>query len=625
MKQKIFLLLSIILLVIEANAQNALSNNDDEQMNNRSYLIKYFNDASKEFNIPIEILEGIAFIESHWVQIIPTNNGENNMPPAYGIMGLRNDEWFGYSLNDAAKLIHVIPEKLKTDVQANIRGASALLKKYADEEISKTGKKLNKLEDWKNILEKYSGIPQSKVSQLYSRDIFYIISKGYDKFGIKINKVKIDTLLLKDPLLNENIIKNSNSTTSLACAGASWVPAASGNYAASNRPSTFVINKIIIHVTEGSFSSSVSWFQNPSSGVSSHYIVSDNGSTIYQMVDEKDIAYHAGNLQYNDNSIGIEVTGYSNTDGSWFSPAILTEIANICICECNYWGIAKNRVNIIGHNQVPDPNNGTLWGGASHHSDPGGYFSWDYLMPLIGTASSYQQLKINTTTLNVRTIPGTSTLGPALTTVAQDQEFVSYYQDTSSGWYLIFIPGDNSLHYDGWISNSYVTPVSCQNQIKVAGAWSTPLNIRTGPSTSYSLIDKCIDDQIFVAFNVSAGWYQFYTPASSTVNSGWCSGTYLSFPCGAPSIIQEITDIKKFFVYPNPADDLLNVIGKEIQNDNYQIALINSLGQTLIEKEIKVENKSIEVQLYIKELSSGMYFLIINSSKINKVFKIQKQ
>ena len=185
----------LALICLSGTAQN-----NSEQLHDRSFMIKYFENASREFHIPIEILEGIGFVESHWVQRIPTNNEEGHMPPAYGVMGLRDDPFFGHSLIKAAKLINVTPDKLKTDALTNIRGAAALLRKYADEESKNKMNKFLKLEDWKNVLERYSGIPQPKTAQIYSHDVYYILNQGYNQYGIKINKVQIKPELLVDPL-----------------------------------------------------------------------------------------------------------------------------------------------------------------------------------------------------------------------------------------------------------------------------------------------------------------------------------------------------------------------------------------------------------------------------------------
>ena len=77
--------------------------------------------------------------------------------------------------------------------------------------------------------------------------------------------------------------------------GATSYPAYSGNYTTANRPSSNPINKIIVHVTQGSWSSAINWFQNSSAQVSAHYTVRSSDGFIGQSVREKDIAWHAGN------------------------------------------------------------------------------------------------------------------------------------------------------------------------------------------------------------------------------------------------------------------------------------------------------------------------------------------
>ncbi|CUU02445.1 MAG: N-acetylmuramoyl-L-alanine amidase [Fimbriimonadales bacterium] len=161
--------------------------------------------------------------------------------------------------------------------------------------------------------------------------------------------------------------------------GARWVPAYSGNYTASNRPSTYPIRYVIVHVTQGSYSGTISWFQNPSARVSAHYVLRSSDGEITQMVRHKDIAWHAGNWTYNTQSIGLEHEGWVN-DPRWFTTAMYRSSANLTRYICDQYGIPKTRSYIIGHNEVP---------GATH-TDPGPYWDWNYYMSLVaGPNASY--------------------------------------------------------------------------------------------------------------------------------------------------------------------------------------------------------------------------------------------
>jgi hypothetical protein len=99
------------------------------------------------------------------------------------------------------------------------------------------------------------------------------------------------------------------------------------------------------------------------------------------MVQEKDIAWHAGNWDYNTRSIGIEHAGYAWTPGT-FTDAEYQASAHLAASICERWGVPMDRQHVIGHNEVPDPNNPGLYGGSSHHTDPGPYWNWSYYMSL---------------------------------------------------------------------------------------------------------------------------------------------------------------------------------------------------------------------------------------------------
>jgi len=88
----------------------------------------------------------------------------------------------------------------------------------------------------------------------------------------------------------------------------SWRPAAWDNYTPSS--TSRGIWYVVIHTIEGSAAAGISWFQNSSSDVSAHCVVSNSGA-ITQMVADKDIAWHAGTWYYNQHSIGIEHEGFA--------------------------------------------------------------------------------------------------------------------------------------------------------------------------------------------------------------------------------------------------------------------------------------------------------------------------
>ena len=82
-----------------------------------------------------------------------------------------------------------------------------------------------------------------------------------------------------------------------------------GNFTKASR-SPQSIDRIVVHVTEGSFWGSITWLRNPRAHASSHYVVS-RGGKIVQLVHLSDIAWHAGHWGTNELSVGIEHEGFT--------------------------------------------------------------------------------------------------------------------------------------------------------------------------------------------------------------------------------------------------------------------------------------------------------------------------
>lgn len=77
-------------------------------------------------------------------------------------------------------------------------------------------------------------------------------------------------------------------------------------------------------------------------------------------------------------------------------------------------------------------------------------------------------------------------------------------------------------------------------------------------------------------------------------------------------------------VYPNPANDKLYVAGSNVENGEYNFELKNAIGQTMFVEKARVLNNLLQIQFSISDFEAGMYFLIIETSKIRSVTKVQK-
>src|SRR5438270_6720948 len=107
------------------------------------------------------------------------------MPRPYGIMSLWDNEFFGHSLPEAAKMIGQDPEALKQDPLQNIRGAAALLRKIYDETPKPDATTEADIESWRYAIRKYCGIPEPDLNARHALDIYTFMNAGYHQFGIE--------------------------------------------------------------------------------------------------------------------------------------------------------------------------------------------------------------------------------------------------------------------------------------------------------------------------------------------------------------------------------------------------------------------------------------------------------
>ncbi|MEU1792349.1 peptidoglycan recognition family protein [Streptomyces sparsogenes] len=154
-----------------------------------------------------------------------------------------------------------------------------------------------------------------------------------------------------------------------------WIPASTSNYRVSSRPTSYPIDFVVIHVTQETFPDAMKIFQDPAKQVSTHYMVASADGYIGQFVREKDVAWHAGNRDYNNRSIGIEHEGWVDKP-EYFTDALYESSATLTAAICDRYGVPKTRTHIIGHNEVP----------SATHTDPGKYWDWDRYMALVKAA-----------------------------------------------------------------------------------------------------------------------------------------------------------------------------------------------------------------------------------------------
>lgn len=156
--------------------------------------------------------------------------------------------------------------------------------------------------------------------------------------------------------------------------GARWIAASEGNFRWADRPDDYPVDRVIVHVTQGSYRSAVRVFQDPSHQAAAHYIVRKDGG-VTQMIRELDVAFHAGNRSFNERSVGIEHEGFVDRPQD-FTDAMYASSARLTARICARYAIPVDRKHVIGHVEVP----------GTDHTDPGPHWDWDRYMKLVRAA-----------------------------------------------------------------------------------------------------------------------------------------------------------------------------------------------------------------------------------------------
>ncbi len=385
-----------------------------------------FASASRRWHVPVEVLLAVGYVESRWEQ----RSGEPSLDKGYGIMHLVDG--LGGTLERAQALTDLPSEALKNYAEANIDGGAAILYDISHK-IKNEEANLQDITTWYSIVADYSNAGDPAVRDMYAQEVFRVIREGRAATlanGEEISLPAVGLLDIPKPVFP---LPSSDDY-----GPAFWVPANGNNY--SNGRQYGPLNFIVIHDTEGSYTSAISWFQNPNSGVSAHYVIRSSDGQVTQMVRNADTAYHAGNWDYNVRSIGVEHEGFMNQQG-WYTEAMYTSSSQLIRTMADRFNIRKDRAHIVGHYQVP----------GSTHQDPGPLWNWNYYMGLVRQDSLRAALVDNT---DPGFVPTPNEIDPS-----------RYWWTYGNG-------------YGG--SNTYVTTsVSNQSSSVNSGVWSATL-----PSTA---------------------------------------------------------------------------------------------------------------------------------------------
>ena len=298
--------------------------------------------AAAEFGVPADLLMAVAWVNTRGRMPAPSEAryeaGDLHGRGHYGPAGLVRNP-FSDTVGKASRLTGIPARQLMTERGANLRGGAAVLSR------------LQRSAGASSVLEALAGSDLAYGDQL--RQALAQRSWAYSS----------------QLTLDDDVALSTSQTAAPSKPSVTWYPAHDNNYTSANRPRSHPIKTIVIHVAQGSWSGTLSWFQNPNARVSAHYTVRSSDGRIGQSLSDVNIGWHAGNWTVNQTSIGIEHEGYVS-DASWFTSEMYDRSALLTAYLCRRYGIPIDRSHIIGHNEVP---------GATH-TDPGPHWRWRHYM-----------------------------------------------------------------------------------------------------------------------------------------------------------------------------------------------------------------------------------------------------
>ncbi len=329
----------------------------------RSALDISFESAAREYQVPVELLRGIAWVET---RVSPTANLES-ASGGLGLMQLtERGDWMMQSR--AMALTGASRGQLAVDPAANVRGAAAVLRELFDRtQRDQPALDARQSGDWYRAVSLYLGLTSADAAHEWAGDVYRAVAKGFVAPQADGAVVQAPTWTSWEQ--HAPAVQVRRDGLGDYPGRAAYVQ--SPNY--SNGRSTYEF--VVIHTMQGSYAGSRSWFLNTSSNVSSHYIVRSSDGEITQMVEHADTAWHA--QCYNGRSVGIEHEGFVSDPARWYTDAMYTESAKLTRYIADRHGIPKTRTRIIGHVEVA-PNCNT--GG---HTDPGSGWNWTKYMNLV--------------------------------------------------------------------------------------------------------------------------------------------------------------------------------------------------------------------------------------------------
>jgi hypothetical protein len=351
-----------------------------------------FTQASRESGVPTEILKSICYMEGR----LSNHGGSPSVDQGYGCMHLVKNI-HANTLDRAVQALGVSEQQLKTDLPTNIRGGAILLRDEALQ-LSQKHKLPTTLADWYGAVAAYSHAMTRSTALLYADGVYRVLNRGFiattdngETITLTPQTVKPDVMMAAAVTGTSSLPAGCVNDGKVDYPGAidcildpktfdcNRVPDnAPCTYQGADRPAHYNVLQVVIHDIEGTVQDALNSFQDVKSNVSVQYIVDSDG-TIYQVLHDHDIAFHAGNFWYNQHSVGIEHAGFDATGWLWYNATQYLASAKLTAYLLKKYHIPLDHNHVVAHGTIPAP---TL-AYTPNHVDPGPYWLWDYYLGLI--------------------------------------------------------------------------------------------------------------------------------------------------------------------------------------------------------------------------------------------------
>ena len=400
MRHRITFVVAAILVLAQTGPASAASGTS---------LQSAFAAAAREFRVPQNVLMAVSYVVSRWepsatpsaaggfgpMQLVdPASAPASEGRGADAATRTRPQDAGARSLSAAAAAIGAPSSQLKTNASQNIRAGAALLARYARDTVGGTPADAA---EWYGAVAKFSGSDEASVALGFANDVFAIINAGASRTTstgetvmFAASTVSPDTSTAGSLVLLDRKHTTFDCPSGVRCR---FIPAAyhqddpkdPSNYGdfdlARREADGLDVRFIVIHDAETDYAGTIKIFQDPLAYVSAHYVLRSSDGQITQMVDNKNVAWHAGNWNVNMHAIGYEHEGFAIQGATWYTEAMYQASAALTRHLAAEYAIPLDRGHIVGHDDIPGPTN---FYQPRMHWDPGPFWNWAHYMALIG-------------------------------------------------------------------------------------------------------------------------------------------------------------------------------------------------------------------------------------------------